>query len=197
MKHDIASYTDMITFLNTVDEQMLDNLVVLMETEFDDNLTEGDHKLRAKEVKAFNRSVKEVSPVSQTIYPMQVRMMQMRVNVSFLLECAHNKVSYKALAKYLAEYDYVSQKIKKETKKVKNPVLVNFLERSTCLNTDFFNLLLNTANQMNANIVNRMDNYPEQYIDLDIEEDSELDFDFLKNTYKSELKALKEKEKDK
>lgn len=193
MKHELASYNDMVAFLNTVDEQMLDNLVVLMETEFDDNLTEGDHKLRAKEVKAFNRSVKEVSPVSQTIYPMQVRMMQMRVNVSFLLECAHNKVSYKALAKYLAEYDYVSQKIKKETKKVKNPVLVNFLERSTCLNTDFFNLLLNTANQMNANIVNRMDNYPEQYIDLDVEEDSELVFEVLKDTFKSEIKALKDK----
>ncbi len=195
MKHDIASYTDMVAFLNTVDEQMLDNLVVLMETEFDENLTEGDHKLRAKEVKAFNRSVKEVSPVSQTIYPMQVRMMQMRVNVSFLLECAHNKVSYKALAKYLAEYDYTAQKIKKEAKKVKNPVLVDFLERSMCLNTDFFNLLLKTANQMNANIVNRMEKYPEQYIDLDIEEDSELVFDVLKDTFKSELKELKEKDK--
>jgi len=195
MKHDIASYTDMVAFLNTVDEQMLDNLVVLMETEFDENLTEGDHKLRAKEVKAFNRSVKEVSPVSQTIYPMQVRMMQMRVNVSFLLECAHNKVSYKALAKYLAEYDYTAQKIKKEAKKVKNPTLVDFLERSTCLNTNFFDLLMNTAYQMKTNIVYRMDNYPEQYIDLDIEDDSELVFDTLKDTYKSELKELKEKDK--
>lgn len=195
MKHDIASYTDMVAFLNTVDEQMLDNLVVLMETEFDENLTEGDHKLRAKEVKAFNRSVKEVSPISQTIYPMQVRMMQMRVNVSFLLECAHNKVSYKALAKYLAEYDYVSQKIKKEAKKIKNPVLVDFLKRSTCLNTNFFDLLMNTAYQMKTNIVQRMDNYPEQYIDLNVDEDSELVFDVLKDTYKSELKELKEKDK--
>ena len=195
MKHDIASYTDMVAFLNTVDEQMLDNLVVLMETEFDENLTEGDHKLRAKEVKAFNRSVKEVSPVSQTIYPMQVRMMQMRVNVSFLLECAHNKVSYKALAKYFAEYDYTAQKIKKEAKKVKNPVLVDFLQRSTCLNTNFFDLLMNTAYQMKTNIVSRMDKFPEQYIDLNIEEDSELVFDVLKDTFKSELKELKEKDK--
>ena len=63
------------------------------------------------------------------------------------------------------------------------------------LNTDFFNLLLKTANQMNANIVNRMEKYPEQYIDLDIEEDSELVFDVLKDTFKSELKELKEKDK--
>ena len=178
----------MLDFLNSVDEQMQDNLIVLMETEFDENLTEGDHKLRAKEVKAFNRSVKEVSPISQTIYPMQVRMMQMRVNVSFLLECAHNKVSYKALAKYLAEYDYTAEKIK-------NPALVDFLERSTCLNFNFFDLLMNTAYQMKTNIVNRMDNFPEQYIDLNIEEDSELVLDVLKDTFKSELKELKEKDK--
>lgn len=193
MQHSLSSYSEMSLFLNSVEQQMMDNLIVLMETEFDENLTEDDHKLRAKEVKAFNRSVKEVSPVSQTIYPMQVRMMQMRVNVSFLLECAHNKVSYKALAKYVAEYDFISQQIKKEAKKVKNPVLVDFLERSSCLNTDFFNLLLHTANQMNANIVNRMENYPEQYIDLDVEKDSELEFEVLKDTFKSELKALKEK----
>ena len=48
---------------------------------------------------------------------------------------------------------------------------------------------------MNANIVNRMEKYPEQYIDLDIEEDSELVFDVLKDTFKSELKELKEKDK--
>jgi hypothetical protein len=196
MNHLLQTYPEVEEYTKLVSEQMNDNIIVLMETKFDNNLDEVDHKKRAKIVKAFNRSIKEVTPVSQLVYPMQVQMMKIRINLEFLLECAHNKISYKALAQDFAEYDFTSQRIKKEIKKeankTKNEALTDFLEKSTCLDFNFFDMLMTTVKQMQENIILRMEKFPEQYIDLDIEVDSHLDLDLVKNVFKDEISKLKQ-----
>lgn len=192
MKHSLQSYPKTIEFLNLIEKEFSDNLVVKMEETFDKNLEETEHQARSKMVKAFQRSVKEVAPVSRTIYPMQIRMIQMRTNVEFLLECAHNKVSYTALAKYFAEYEFLSKEIKKHAQQSKNETLVEFVKNTSLLTENYFQQMMDALSVMKENVISRMNFHPEQYIDLNIKQDSNLDIDIVKESYKNMLKKLKE-----
>lgn len=164
-----------------------------MDDEFDKTLEEPDHKLRSKLVKQHKRNVQDITPVVYEIYPMQVRMTQIETNLSFVLENACYNKSYLAVARYFAEYDFLSQQIKKEVGKVKNSdVLKDFLERSSVLNTNWFDSMTATLAVMKQLVIEKMKNHPEIYIDLDVEKDSELDFEAVKAEYKNTLKKLKE-----
>lgn len=174
------------------DAQLGDHLAVRMENEFDQTLTETDYQKRAKATKAFNRTLKEASPTCSSMYPMQVRFMQMRTNVSFLLECAHNRVSYRALAEDFAEYDFLAREIKKEAKKGNNDTLKRFLTEARVLDTNFFQVMLSTAEVMQKNMLQRMADHPEQYIDLNPEVDAQIDIDEMKHTFKEKQKKLKD-----
>lgn len=195
MQYDYVSYSEAKDLMDRIDLQLGDHLVVKMEEDFDQKLTETDYKKRAKANKAFLRDVQEVSPFCEVLYPMQIRMKQIRTNLTFLLEGAHNKVSYKAVAKYFAEYDFLAKEIKKEAKKCKNAAMKGFLEDSTVLDTDFFKTMMDTLSTMQANIRERMRKHPEQYIDLNIEEDSEFVMDDVKAAFKNAQKDLKEARK--
>lgn len=196
MKHDINSYGCVVKFIQSVDEQLSENLIARMDSDFDRTLEEPDHKLRAKLVKAHNRNVKEVSPISDVINPLQIRMTQIKTNLVFVLENACYNLSYTAAAKYFAEYDFISQMIKKEVKKqANNPVIKDFIERTTVLNENMFEIMTSTLNTMKTNIQTRMNTVPESYIGLDIERDSSLNFDDVKAAYKAQLKKLKEDHK--
>jgi len=179
MKHNIENYQAATSLIKTIDEQMSENIIVRMDDE-------PNHKKRTK-------LVKEIEPVSNVIYPMQVRMTQIKTNLLFVLENAVYNKSYAAAAKYFAEYDFLSQQITKEAKKVKNnEAMEDFLQRSTVLNEDYFKVMMETINVMKHLVIHRMNREPEIYIDLDPIKDSELDFDHVKQTYKSTLKKLKE-----
>ena len=195
MKHKITVYVEAVSLMETINDQLEENLISRMDTDFDKTLDEPDHKKRAKLVKLHKRNVSEVSPVCEEIYPHQVRMRQISINLSFLLENACYNKSYDAVARYFAEYDFLSQTITKEVKKVKNDVLVDFLERCTVLNENYFQVLMTTLETLKYNVIARMTNHPEIYIDLNVEEDSRLDFDTIKDVYKSQLKKLKEDHK--
>lgn len=193
MKHNIESYSKAVQLMSMVDVQMSENLIARMDVEFDRTLEEPDHKTRAKMVKTHNRNVKEVSPLSAKIYPMQVRMTQVKTNLKFLLENACYNVSYKALAKYFAEYDFIAQTIKKESKAhANNDVVKDFLRRSTVLDTNFFEVMTDTMGVMKDNIISRMNMVPDTYNDLNIEEDSGIDIGIVKTVYKDHIKSLKE-----
>lgn len=196
-KHSLKSYTSAYNFMNEIDAQLEEHLLIKMENDFENSLEDNeDHKSRAKRVKKFNRDIKELRPLTEVIYPLQVRYMQIRTNLTFLLECAHNRVSYVALAKYFAEYDFLTQVIKKECNKYKNNEnVLAFLDSSEVLTKNYFDILLDTIEQMRDNIRYRMNKYPEQYLDLDIEKDSEVVFDVIKETYKNQIKKLKEDRK--
>lgn len=185
-------YNEADTLMNLVDHQMDEHLVVKMENDFDDKLVETDYKKRAKLTKAFNRSVQEVRPFTENLYPMQCRMRQIRTNLSFLMEQAHNRVSFKAAAKYFAEYDFLSKEIKKEAKKCKNEAMTEYLDSLTVLEFDFFKTMIDTVEVMQKNMQARMKSHPEQYIDLDVEADSKLDIDEVKASFKDALKKLKD-----
>lgn len=185
-------YDEADALMNMIDAQMAEHLVVKMENDFDDKLVETDYKKRAKLTKAFNRSVQEVRPFTENLYPMQCRMMQIRTNLTFLLEQAHNRVAFKALPKYFAEYDFLAKEIKKEAKKCKNEAMTEFLRSLTVLDSDFFKTMMDTVEIMQKNMQARMKSYPEQYIDLDVEADSRLDIDEVKASFKDALKKLKD-----
>lgn len=192
MKHDINTYSEAMTLVEKIDTQMSENLISRMDSEFDAALEEPDHKKRSKLVKAHHRNVKEVEPVSSVIYPLQIRMTQIKTNVSFILENACYNLSYHALTRYFAEYDFLSQQIKKDAKKVKNDVLADFINEKTVLDENYFQILMDTITVMKENIVYRMTHYPTDYVDLDIDKDSEIVFDDFKHAYKSHIKGLKE-----
>lgn len=192
MSYDYFEYKEARQLMDQIEQQMEEHLVVKMENDFDEKLLETDYKKRAKATKTFNRSVQEVRPFFEVINPMQCRMRQIRTNLSFLLECAHNKISYKATAKYFAEYDFLAKEIKKEAKKCKNEAMKGYLEDSKVLESDFFRIMLDTLNIMKMNVQERMKRHPEQYINLDVEADSELLVDEIKETFKSTVKKLKE-----
>lgn len=185
-------YNEANALMRMVDEQMTEHLVVKMENDFDEKLIETDYKKRAKATKAFNRSVQEVRPFCENLYPMQCRMMQIRTNLSFLMEQAHNRTSFKATAKYFAEYDFLAKEIKKEAKKCKNEAMTEFLDSLTVLGSDFFKTMMDTMEVMQKNIRARMQSHPEQYIDLNEAEDSRLDIDEVKAAFKDMQKKLKE-----
>ena len=186
-------YSSTIDLIQKIDVQMPENLIARMDGEFDRTLEEPDHKLRSKMVKAHNRNVKEVSPVSNAIYPLQIRFTQIKINLIFLLENACYNRSYEALSKYFAEYDFLSQTIKKECKKANNnQVIKDFLDRSTVLEENFFQVLMETIEGMKHGLLHKMHIEPEIYIDLDIEKDSSFEFDEIKSAYKNHIKKLKE-----
>ncbi len=193
MVHDIKNYSVALNAMHTIKAQLSENLLSRMDDEFDKTLEEPDHKLRSKLVKQHKRNVQDVTPVVYEIYPMQVRMTQIETNLSFVLENACYNKSYLAVARYFAEYDFLSQQIKKEVGKVKNSdVLKDFLERSSVLNTNWFDSMTATLAVMKQLVIEKMNNRPEIYIDLDVEKDSELDFEAVKAEYKNTLKKLKE-----
>lgn len=192
MPYATFEYPEVSKLMDAMDAQLSEHLVVKMENDFDDVLVETDYKKRAKATKAFNRSVQEVRPHCELLNPMQIRMMQIRVNLGFLLEEAHNRISYQAVAKYFAEYDFLSKEIKKEAKKCKNEAMKGFLDSATVLESDFFKIMMDTVSVMQKNIQARMEKFPEQYIDLNIQEDSHLDIDEVKVAFKSAIKKLKE-----
>lgn len=193
MVHDIKNYSVALNAMHTIKVQLSENLLSRMDDEFDKTLEEPDHKLRSKLVKQHKRNVQDITPVVYEIYPMQVRMTQIETNLSFVLENACYNKSYLAVARYFAEYDFLSQQIKKEVGKVKNSdVLKDFLERSSVLNTNWFDSMTATLAVMKQLVIEKMKNHPEIYIDLDVEKDSELDFEAVKAEYKNTLKKLKE-----
>jgi hypothetical protein len=193
MVHDIKNYSVALNVMHTIRDQLSENLLSRMDDEFDKTLEEPDHKLRSKLVKQHNRNVQDVTPVVHEIYPMQVRMTQIETNLSFVLENACYNKSYLAVARYFAEYDFLSQQIKKEVGKVKNSdVLKDFLERSSVLNNNWFDSMTATLAVMKQLVVEKMKTRPEIYIDLDVEKDSEWDFEAVKAEYKNTLKKLKE-----
>lgn len=185
-------YNEANALMSMIDAQMAEHLVVKMENDFDDKLVETDYKKRAKLTKAFNRSVQEVRPVCELLNPMQCRMMQIRTNLSFLLEQAHNRISFKALPKYFAEYDFLAKEIKKEAKKCKNEAMTEFVNSMPVLESDFFKIMMDTVAVMQQNVQARMKSHQEQYIDLDVEADSRLDIDEVKASFKDALKKLKD-----
>jgi len=193
MTHDIKNYSVALNLMDTIKEQLSENLLSRMDNEFDKTLEEPDHKLRAKLVKQHKRNVDDVTPVCQEIYPMQVRMTQIEINLGFVLENACYNKSYLAAARYFAEYDFLCQQIKKEANKAKNnTVLQDFLKRSTVLDTNWFEAMSATLAMMQHLVIHRMNHEPEIYIDLDVVKDSNLDFDEVKAEYKNTLKKLKE-----
>lgn len=191
MYHNLSSYVVADFLINRIDAQMHENLLVRMENEFDISDVE-DHKERAKLTKAFNRNMKETRPVVNEIYPLQVRFTQIKTNIIFLLENAHHYVSYVALARNFAEYEFLKKEILKECNKAKNNRAVqDFVERSDVLNTNYFDVFQETVKVMQSNIRQRMRSYPEQYIDLNIDVDSEIDFDACKKAFNDAVKKHK------
>jgi folylpolyglutamate synthase/dihydropteroate synthase len=191
MSYVIFEYPGANNLMEAIDAQFGEHLVVKMENYFEKNLIEADYKKREKATKAFNRSVQEVRPFCAVIVPMQIRMTQIRINLRFLLEQAHNKVSYSSLAEDFAEYDFLSKEIKKEAKKCKNEAMTEYLKSLTVLESDFFKTMMDTMEVMQKNIQARMKSHSEQYIDLDEDEDSWLDADKVKASFKDALKKLK------
>lgn len=193
MTHDIKNYSVALNLMTEIKDQLSENLLSRMDNEFDKTLQEPDHKLRSKMVKQHKRNVDDVTPVCQEIYPMQVRMTQIETNLEFVLENACYNKSYFAVARYFAEYDFLSQQIKKEANKAKNnTVLQDFLKRSTVLETNWFETMSATLAMMQHLVIHRMNYQPEIYIDLDVIQDSNLDFEEVKVEYKNTLKKLKE-----
>lgn len=195
MKHDInVRYQFNDRRFDTIEAQMSENLIARMENRQEESVTETDYKQRAKLEKKHRRDVAEVAPVSAIIYSMQIRMIQIRTNLTFLMENAHNRTSYPALAKYFAEYEFLAKEITKACKKSKNEEMTAFLDRSQVLTWNFFELLKITLGDMRECIVIRMRECPHQYIDLDIEKDSEIDMELVKKAYKSKLADLKKEQ---
>lgn len=196
MYHDVSNYQTIVQLIKDIDAQLEENLLVRMEDEFD-NSEVTDHKERAKLTKKFNQSVKQTAPVVAEIFPLQIRFTQIKTNLTFLLENAHNRVSYVALAQYLAEYDFLKQQIVKECNKAKNNEVVQaFVERSSVLRVNFFEVLEEALGIMCDSIQLRMTNNPEQYIDLDMNEDSRIDMEEIKAVYKHALKKFKKNHED-
>lgn len=192
MNHNIESYPSVLELFNNIDSQLSGNLIAKMDTEFDKTLEEPDHKLRSKLVKAHKRNVKEVTPISSAISAHQIRMTQIKTNLTFVLESACYNLSYTAIAEDFAEYDFLSQTIKKECRKAQNNAIVKeFIEQSSVLNENYFDLLLETVDIMKTNVVAKMTREPDIYIDLNIEKDSDICFDDIKSAYKRHLKKLK------
>ena len=197
MNNRLSDYFYAERLINTIDEQMSENLIARMDSDFDRTLDEPDHKLRSKLVKAHHRNVKEVEPVCSVIYPMQIRMTQIKTNIIFILECARYNRSYTALAKYFAEYDFLCQTIKKELKKAnKNEIVKDFIERTTVLEENYFQVLMDTLPVLKHNVAHKMTFEENSYINLNIEEDSAINFDEIKDAYKTHIKKLKEDMKE-
>ena len=193
MAHDIKKYSVALELMASIKEQLTENLLSRMDNDFDKTLEEPDHKRRSKLVKQHKRNVEDVSPVCQKIYPMKIRMTQIEINLGFVLENACYNKSYLSVARYFAEYDFISQQIKKECNKQKNnSVIADFLKRSTVLETNWFESMTSTLTMMQHLVIHRMNYEPEIYIDLDVYKDSELDFDVIKVEYKNTLKKLKD-----
>jgi len=191
MQHSVTSYPEAQKLMIAVFTQLSENLITRVDDEFEDAITETDHKKRAKLEKQRRRELADLSPISSKMYPLQVRMIHLRTNLSFLLENAHNRTSYAALAKYFAEYDFVSKRIKQHARSIKHPALVSFLERCTVLEADFFAVMTDTLANMEKCIRTRMIQCPEQYIDLDVADDSHMDFDAVKASMKDHKEKLK------
>lgn len=191
MQHSMNSYPEAQNLILAVFNQLGENLITRVDDEFEEAITETDHKKRAKLEKQRRRELAELSPVSGKMYPLQVRMIQLQTNLSFLLENAHNRTSYAALAKYFAEYDFVSKRIKQHARTIKHPALVSFLERCDVLDADFFAFMSSTLESMEKCIRDRMFDCPEQYIDLDVADDSHMDFDAVKAAMKDHKEKLK------
>lgn len=194
MLHELTNYS-VVSFLDDVDQQLEENLIARMDAEFDQTLLEPDHKKRSKLIKEHNRNVKEVSPISDIIYPMMIKLCRLRTNMLFILQNACYNKTYGAVARHLAEYEFFAKEIKKECNRSKNPVIKSFLERSTVLNENYFDLMLKTVEEMQQCVRNRMSVLPDSYIDLDVQQDSDIDFDSLKDEFKFTLKKLKEDKK--
>ena len=195
MNHVTFEYSEANQLMDDVDSQLSRHLAVDMENGFEASLVEVDYKKRAKLTKASNRSVQEVRPFCEIINPMQNRMIQMRINLSFLLENACYNVSFKSLAEDFAEYEFLSKEIKKEAKLCKNEAMKAFLVSATVLNTDFFKMMVDSAYTMKKNIQEKMNSQSKIYIDLDVEDDSFLEIDLLKKAFKEKIIKLKEDKK--
>lgn len=197
MNHDLNTYVDAKALLVAMDAQLTEFPLQAMEDRFEaQKAAVEDYNERKKMDKAFKRMVKEVKPLVTNMYRMQVRLMALRPNVEFLLECAHNKVSYKALARKFAEYNVVAKEVLKEARKCKNDMMTDFLETTPVLEMPFFKVMESTASVMQQNMKQRMERHPEQYLDLDTEADSAFELADLKAAFKEREQELKE-EKEK
>lgn len=192
MYRNISSYVVADFLIDRIDALMAENLLVRMENEFDISDVE-DHKQRAKMTKAFNRNMQDARSVVCEIYPLQIRFTQIKVNLNFLLENAHHYVSYVALARMFAEYEFLRKEIAKECNKAKNhEVIQEFVGRSSdVLKANYFEAFQDTVDGMQHLIQQRMQQYPEQYIDLDVDVDSAIDFDVCKEAFNDAVKKYK------
>ena len=184
-------YQAVRTLIIEVREQLEENLIVRVDNEFEETITETDYIKRAKLEKQRRRELAEIDPISSEMYPLQIRMIQLQTNLSFLLENAHNKVSYPALARYFSEYDFLAKRITKIAKKSKHPALQDFLKRTTVLTENFFSIMNLTLGDMRDHILKRMRQHPEQYIDLNPETDAHIDMDVVKAAFKARTDELK------
>ena len=192
MNHDLNTYEEAKSMLDAMDEQLTEFPLQAMEDRFEaQKQAVDDYNQRKKMDKAFNRMVKEVKPLVTNMYRMQVRLMALRPNVEFLLGCAHNKVSFKALARKFAEYNVVSKELLKEAKKCKNDMMTDFLTTTPVLEVPFFKVMESTAKVMQYNMCQRMERHPEQYLDLNVDEDSAFELADLKAAYKEREEELK------
>lgn len=169
MKHSLDDYMPAKMMMNLVACQLAEHPVVRMNEDFEAGRTTLTKKQQ-------NQCRREVASVADKLYPLQTRMVSLARNLSFLLENAHNRVSYAALAKHFAEYEVVAKRITQHANKHKNNVVLQgFLRRATMLDMNYFRLMEHTLDNMELCIRRRMQECPHQYIDLDPEVDAYLD----------------------
>lgn len=198
MQHDLSHYPTATHLMTAVRDQMLGNLVVWIDDQFYDAEGSLAGKELAKRGKEKDRARKDLGATLEKMYPLQVRMVQLETNFSFLLENAHNRVSYPAIARYMAEYDFLAKRITKLAKgapKVTlgdiDHVMGGFLNRSPVLEINFFDAMSGIAENMFDRIAVRMTTCPEQYIDLNLAEDAKIDAQLMAEAFKARTKELK------
>lgn len=167
-------------------------LSVRLEEDFDKSNTETDHKLRAKMVKEFNRKMKVFHELTDNIYTSQVAIRQTARNIRYIIECAINNVCYKELVKLFATIDFHSKLIVRECKKVNEYEVQRFLkENDLTLGADTFRMMLDTINSLNESLKEWIPNHKEYFIQYDVERDTYIDMDMIKEVFKNTQKELK------
>lgn len=167
-------------------------LSVRLEDDFDKSNTETDHKLRAKMVKEFNRKMKVFHELTDNIYTSQVAIRQTARNIRYIIECAINNVCYKELVKLFATIDFHSKLIVRECKKVNEYEVQRFLkENDLTLGADTFRMMLDTINSLNESLKEWIPNHKEYFIQYDVERDTYIDMDMIKEVFKNTQKELK------
>ena len=167
-------------------------LSVRLEDDFDKSNTETDHKLRAKMVKEFNRKAKVFHVLTDDIYTSQVAIRRTARSIRFIIESAINNVCYKELVKLFATIDFHSKLIVKECKKVNEYEVQRFLkENDLTLGADTFRMMLDTINCLNESLKEWIPNHKEYFIHYDVERDTYIDMDMIKEVFKNTQKELK------